>query len=176
MKAKKSVLVLSLCVGLLSASLVAGPSAPSVPGALETQAEASKTPKLILEGYDPTAGKFLVEGQEVRVRVEGGTLTKLTVVYRPKSKVEAKEELGVESADGSLRWAPKDAGLVSLSAEYQTSSGKAAEDPVGMLVSVAFASTFTMGLLVMAFAGILLFGGAFVSIRALLRGEGKTPE
>ena len=39
------------------------------------------------------------------------------------------------------------------------------------MVSVRFASIISAGLFVMLAAGVILFGGAFVSIRALMRSE-----
>jgi len=119
--------------------------------------------KLKLEGYDPEHGKFFREGQPTTISLEGATMTKLVVTYRPASKVSDEDTL--EATDGKVTWTPKAAGLVQLDAYY------GAKKPVTDVVSVRFAHWFTFGLVVMVVAGVLLFGGAFVSIRALLSRE-----
>ena len=44
-----------------------------------------------------------------------------------------------------------------------------------LVVSIRFDSADRLGVAIMAIAGALLFGGAFVSIRALLRSQDRAP-
>jgi hypothetical protein len=128
--------------------------------ALLASALAAQEPTLQLEGYAPLQGKFFTEGKAAKVSLKSATMTKLVVTYRPASKVAQTDTL--TATGGSVNWTPKAAGLVKLDAYY------GADKPVTDVVSVAFAHWFTSGLVVMFVAGVLLFGGAFVSIRALL--------
>lgn len=126
---------------------------------------AAQAPTVSIAGFDPDKGSFPTEGQATKVTLSGAQPTEILVTYRPTSLVEASEKLEI-AADGSAMWTPSSPGLAKLTVAYSV-DGKAAE--IKELVSVQFASTLSMGVWVMALAGIVLFGGAFVSIRALLR-------
>ena len=115
-----------------------------------------------LDNYAPSSGIFFVEGEAEELRWVGPGDAKLEVIYRPGSSVEAREELSADS-EGRIRWTPKNAGLAKLVATVDPKT------KVERLVSVSFASTFTLGLVIMVVAALVLFGGAFFSIRALLR-------
>ena len=123
---------------------------------------AQETKAWSLEGYDASKGEFYVEGKEARLRWLGPATAKLSAVYRPESEVPESEAL-TPDAEGRVSWKPKTAGLVQLLATLDDKS------TVKALVSVRFASTFSIGLVVMVLAALILFGGAFFSIRALLR-------
>jgi len=115
-----------------------------------------------VEGYDPGKGAFLVEGKEAQFEWAGNPAAKFRVVYRPNTKIEETVELGT-AADKRYRFTPKVAGLLNLVAYV------GAEAVATKTLSVRFASTLGVGLVVMLFAALVLFGGALVSIRALLR-------
>lgn len=124
-------------------------------------------PALVID-YHGAASGTLVEGVETTIRATGGELLSLTITYRPGSDVEVIDELELEN--GVAPWTPRYAGLANLSARVAPAGG--GEPAVHEeLVSVRFATTLTAGLFVMLGAGLILFGGAFLSIRALLRSE-----
>jgi hypothetical protein len=122
---------------------------------------------LDIEAHAPPE-RVLVEGATTSVRATDGTLLSLVVTYRPGSDVEITETL--EVAGGQASWTPLHAGLANLDAEIEPAAGGEAV-PYTQMVSVRFDTFLTAGLVVMVVAGTILFGGAFVSIRALLRGE-----
>jgi hypothetical protein len=122
---------------------------------------------LDIEGHAPPE-QVLVEGTATSVRATGGTLLSLVVTYRPGSDVEISE--GLEVVDGQATWTPTHAGLANLDAQIEPPAGGSALLH-SQLVSVRFDTFLTAGLVVMIVAGVILFGGAFVSIRALLRSD-----
>ncbi|MDT7856705.1 hypothetical protein RQM47_08645 [Rubrivirga sp. S365] len=79
----------------------------------------------------------------------------VTVVYRPGAISAVSETFTPGSA--AFEFTPDRAGVVSVAA------GKASQN-----LSVRFRSAPLAGLLVMVLAGLVLFGGAAVSMRALL--------
>jgi len=122
-----------------------------------------------LEHYHPDQDMFLVEGHNVTVLFEGAEGAHLRAIYRPGSEVHHTEEIGAVTGD-KLEWAPTDPGLVQLDL-YRPAAGEAAEAVLASkVVSVRFDTSLPSGLFVMILAGLFLFGGAFKSIRALLRG------
>ncbi|MFQ5507506.1 MAG: hypothetical protein ACE5F1_22305 [Planctomycetota bacterium] len=126
-------------------------------------------PEFEISDYNPKEHEFLVEGSEARLRLVVAGEMKLRAVYRPDSEVEDFDELTADS-DGWIRWTPRFAGLVLLEA-YRVEGVEDKQKIVvaSRVVSVSFASGFTIGIVIMIVAGLLLFGGAFLSIRALLR-------
>jgi len=123
---------------------------------------------LVIEGYAP-GERELVEGETYPVRATGGRLWGLHITYRPGSDVEDTKSF-VSPPDGVAEWTPAHAGLARLEA-WITPAGGGETVAHEQMVSVRFGSTLTTGLFVMLVAGLILFGGAFVSIRALLRGQ-----
>lgn len=79
----------------------------------------------------------------------------VTVTYRPGSVTSTSETFAPGAA--TFEFTPSQAGVVSVSA------GGASRN-----LSVRFRDTPALGLLVMIGAGLVLFGGAAVSLRALL--------
>lgn len=116
---------------------------------------------------------YLVEGKatEIRGGPEQGRLASLTVIYRPGSKVESKPESVTVTSDGTATWIPRAPGLAKLIAKIEPAGGG---EPIEHeeIVSVRFETAISFGLFVMVAAGLILFGGAFLSIRALLRRPG----
>jgi hypothetical protein len=127
-----------------------------------------------VENDKPAQNVFPVEGKEGWVRIKNLPAgSQVKIIYRPESEV--KEEVPVApDGDGEFRWTPKYAGLAEIrifelvpdSRNPKLSKEKTVTKKT---VSVAFASSITLGVFIMAAAGLILFGGAFVSIRALLR-------
>ena len=79
----------------------------------------------------------------------------VTVVYRPGAVTAVTEVMTPESA--TFRFTPERAGVVSVS------SGGASQS-----LSVRYLGVPVAGLVVMILAGLILFGGATISMRALL--------
>jgi hypothetical protein len=130
---------------------------------------ASSEEALVVEGL-ATEGSHLVEGKGTSIRAAEGELVTLKITYRPGSDVEVHEELTLEG--GVAQWIPSLAGLALLEAEIASQDGS---EPIeqSRMVSVRFDSLFTSGLFVMLAAGLILFGGAFFSIRTLLSDEAE---
>lgn len=120
-----------------------------------------------------TDDDFPIVGQDQRVNVAGveraGDL-ELWVVYSPNSETQTEAEIGRFSADGTLTWKPSRFGIATLSARDAAGDVVAAEN-----VAILFAETPATGVLVMIFAGILLFGSAGFSLRSVLS-SGEVPE
>ncbi len=121
--------------------------------------------------YAPREDRFLVVGRETQLRWRGEDPSIVVrAVYRPGSKVEKVEELG--GGGGEVYWTPTAPGLVKLSVYRLTKGkdGKTTETEIDKeFVSVKFGGGFPLGIVVMFLAGLILFGGAGWSIRALLR-------
>lgn len=88
----------------------------------------------------------------------------LTAVYRPGSRVEHKETLGLTGTDGSLTWSPASAGVVTLST---TGEGAPA---LSQNLSVRYRGVPLPGLIILILAGVILYGGVIRGFRML-----KTP-
>lgn len=124
-------------------------------------AEPAKTePKLGLTDRFPTVGKATT------ILVPPGA-KEVEVVYSPGSRVEQKETIGVPKLEPppagkpyQVVWRPARSGVVELSAAGES-----------IKVSVRFDGVPSPGIGIMLFAGLILFGGAAVSLRALLREE-----
>ena len=114
------------------------------------------------------AEEFPVRGTPVEVRLSGpagGESYTLTVTYRPNSETAMTEEIGTFSPDGRVLWTPLDAGITSLGVAGGDGAVVATKN-----VAVRFDSVPVSGILVFLFAGLLLFGGATVSMRRALEG------
>jgi len=108
------------------------------------------------------SSKFPVVGRDEEVRLTGESLpseVRLKVVYRPNSETKVERVVGAFDTEGKLIWRPEAPGITVLSAI-------AADDSVVATTKVAtcFASPPATGILVMVVAGILLFGGAALSL------------
>ncbi|MBN1825349.1 MAG: hypothetical protein JW958_03715 [Candidatus Eisenbacteria bacterium] len=113
-----------------------------------------------LEGAHP------VRGEAITVRLseaEGAGPFVLEATYRPNSQTERTERAGVFDERGALSWTPRDAGITRLRAlapdGAELWSGNTA---------VWYPSPPKSGILIFLFAGLLLFGGAGLSMRRAL--------
>lgn len=118
---------------------------------------------IVLEDASGAPVAFPVVGSTFTVKVDGAAVqaVKLRVQYRPNSKTSVDEE--VEASAAGVSWTPLHAGLASISVV-----GPGDQVLATRTVSVRFAALSSVGLVVMIFAALLLFGGAAISIRALL--------
>jgi len=110
--------------------------------------------------------EFPVVGQDREVSVSGVERPEdlvLWVVHSPTSETQTEEEIGRFSADGTVTWSPSRFGIATLSARDAGGRVVAAEN-----AAILFAETPAAGVLVMFFAGVLLFGGAAYSLRSVL--------
>jgi hypothetical protein len=92
------------------------------------------------------------------------------VVYSPNSETQEETEIGRLSESGKIAWKPTRFGIATLSARDESGSTVASSN-----LAIVYATTPLSGVLVMLFAGALLFGGAVVSLRSVLR-SGVVPE
>jgi len=116
---------------------------------------------LSLDSDFPVAGT----GQNVSLTgAEDADHLRLWVVYSPNSETQTEEEIGRFSSQGTISWNPSRSGIATLSARDAAGEMVAVKN-----VAVLFAKTPAAGVLVMLFAGILLFGGAGLSLRSVLR-------
>ena len=121
--------------------------------------------EITLTAADGAQLEFPVEGKPCRVASFGDAVA-LRVTYRPNSKTIEAVTL-TPTAAGDFEWTPKAAGLAML--ELVPSEAEDAKAIAKKTVSVRFDGLSVVGLFVMIFAALFLFGGAFISIRALLR-------
>jgi len=109
---------------------------------------------------------FPVVGRDQKVTLSGTeqpeNLT-LWVVYSPNSETQTESEIGGFSSTGVITWNPARFGIATLSVRTDDGEKIASEN-----AAILFAETPAAGLLVMIFAGILLFGGAGISLRSVL--------
>ncbi|MEM1041744.1 MAG: hypothetical protein AAGI91_03860 [Bacteroidota bacterium] len=101
------------------------------------------------------APEIPVANQELTLRFAAPVDT-VFVTYRPNSAVAQRDTIRVGEAQ-SMRWTPKRAGVVRIGLPDGTSQN----------VSVRFAATPLAGVLVLLFAGLILFGGATWAMRKL---------
>ena len=96
--------------------------------------------------------------------VEGREDLNLWVIYSPNSATQTEVEIGRFSTGGTIAWNPERFGIATLSARDSEGRSIAREN-----VAVLFERTPVAGMMVMIFAGLLLFGGAGFSLRSVLR-------
>jgi len=97
-------------------------------------------------------------GEAVNLTLPGAA--SLTVTYRPNSSIARTVTLPVAS-DGAVVWTPEQAGVVALAVDGGTTRN----------VSVRFAGIPWLGVLVLAAAGTILFGGAGYGLKRLFEGD-----
>jgi len=110
---------------------------------------------------------FPIVGRTETVTVEGiatGAGLGLWVVYSPNSETSTEEEIGVVPTTGKVAWTPSRSGIATVSVRGADGGVVASEN-----VAILFAKTPRTGVMVMAFAGVLLFGGAGYSLRRVLK-------
>jgi hypothetical protein len=121
------------------------------------------------------ATPYPLRGEPVEIRLTGAGRpmpgVAIRATYRPNSETAHTEEIGLTGADGTLRWTPEVAGVVTLQA-----MGAAGAAPLASAqVAVRFGSFPPLGLAVMVFAAVLLFGGAGLGFWLLLRPPAHPP-
>jgi hypothetical protein len=116
--------------------------------------------EIAVDGSFPIVGEPMVLSVSDVGRPENHTLR---VVYAPNSETQTVEEIGRLSADGTIAWNPERFGIATLTVTDDAGSTVATEN-----VAILPAETPAGGVLVMIFAGILLFGGAGWSLRSVL--------
>lgn len=108
-----------------------------------------------------------IRGEGIVVQLNGHEApynVSLTAVYRPNSQTAVEKVLGKFDTEGKLIWKPEEAGITSLIAKSADKKKVASKN-----VAVCFPSTPVSGIIVMVFAGIILFGGAGYSLRNALK-------
>ena len=100
--------------------------------------------------------------------LDGGGYS-LWVVYSPTSETQEEVEIGPIPDAGAVSWTPLRPGIATLSVRDGSGATVAVKN-----VAILFSSTPGSGVLVMIFAGLLLFGGAGLSMWRVLR-EGVPP-
>lgn len=123
-----------------------------------------------------TETPYPLRGEPVEIRLtaaDGAPLPGVAISahYRPNSETAHSEELGSTGPEGTLEWVPSDAGVVSLRA-----AGEQGAPPLAQTqVAVRFGAFPAVGMLVMAVAAVVLFGGAATGFRLLLAPPPTTP-
>jgi hypothetical protein len=116
--------------------------------------------EILVEGSFPIVGEPMVLSVSGIAKPENHTLR---VVYAPNSETQTAEESGRLSTDGTIAWNPARFGIATLTVTDDAGSTVATEN-----VAILPAETPAGGVLVMIFAGVLLFGGAGWSLRSVL--------
>ncbi len=125
--------------------------------------------------------RFPVVGADQEVRLEGEAVppgVELKVIYRPKSQTKVEAVVGPFGEGGRILWRPAAPGLTRLIAKLPDRMQPDGKTVVGETlatknVATCYTSPPILGIVVMVLAGILLFGGAAVSLVMALK---KTPE
>jgi hypothetical protein len=114
-----------------------------------------------------TSERFPVAGKATAI-ISPPEADAIGVVYSPGSQVEVTESVAVQKITPPrpgnpyrTAWKPARAGVVALSAGGQTVN-----------VSIRFDGVPAGGVIIMVIAALILFGGAFFSIKSLLSGDG----
>lgn len=115
---------------------------------------------------------YPVEGERTELYVQdddGNSVSGAEVMatYRPGSSVENTTTVGTTGRSGHMTWIPSTAGIVTISATWETEAGDTVTTTAN--VSVKFRSTPAGGLLIMFLAGLLLVGGSAVRILRVVR-------
>jgi hypothetical protein len=130
-----------------------------------------------------------LRGQAVRLTVtEDGRPAagaRVSALYRPNSHTEHRSELAAVDSSGTVLWTPEYTGPVTLEVrpagtEADADADADAETPpvapsATLTVAVRYGSLPPSGLFIMVLAGLLLFGGAAVSMLLLLRPPDHIP-
>jgi hypothetical protein len=112
---------------------------------------------------------YPVLGESMTVMLDGvhdPSGASLWVVYRPNSQtVDADTKpIGYFSDEGKITWTPRAPGIATITVRDSESVEIAT-----LNVAICFSSTPASGILVMVLAGLLLFGGAILSLRLALK-------
>lgn len=110
----------------------------------------------------PWSQQAPIRGQKIVVRltgVEDPSQWQLTMTYRPNSATEKTTPPTSFGADGLLRLTPQSSGIVAL-----TAKGPGEKDKISFNIAVRFPSPPISGIIILLFAGTILFGGAGYSL------------
>ena len=123
---------------------------------------AEPTPSIAIAESVPTQGEAVI----IVLREPVG---RLEAVYAPNSKVSRRQALEPLAKDPrSYSWTPERAGIVTLEA-YPLAGASAEGKPIATKkLSVAFDGSPVAGVLIMLVAGVILFGGAFLTLRSIM--------
>ncbi|HUH03957.1 MAG TPA: hypothetical protein VML75_18300 [Kofleriaceae bacterium] len=104
--------------------------------------------------------KYPVEGQQTIITLDA-PVDQIVITYQPAAPIA---RIVVLPTNGQLQvpWEPERAGVVSIQAGTEIKK-----------VSVRFSGTPVSGVLIFLFAGLVLFGGASVCLRALFAGPSE---
>jgi hypothetical protein len=104
--------------------------------------------------------KYPVEGQPTMIKLTLPT-DQITFTYQPAAPIARTVTLETNGAT-EIPWIPERAGIVSINTDFEQKD-----------VSVRFSGTPVSGVLIFLFAGLVLFGGASVCLRALFAGPSE---
>lgn len=104
-----------------------------------------------------------VVGEKIKITLDHPADT-LTVSYRPNSSVVKTAYIVNNPSEKSFDWVPEYPGVVALSYVDKSNGGNTT---VSRNLSIRFDGLSVSGLLVMLFAGTVLFGGAGFAFRTL---------
>ena len=110
------------------------------------------------------AKDFPVRGEPVELFVtppdgEACSSAQVSVTYRPNSKTEKEVVIGSPQAACELTWIPEDPGIVRITVKV---NGKTEAEK---RASVRFAKTPASGIVILIFAGLVLYGGIAYSFK-----------
>lgn len=124
--------------------------------------------KLSLSEPFPTAWKTVTVSLEDLAEDEDPTTFWLKATFRPNSSTEGINNIAAFSKDGTLDWRPTGNGIVKLSAEGPVAKGsKEMVSRASIHCAVRFEKAPALGLAVMIFAGLILFGGTLFFFHAV---------
>jgi hypothetical protein len=122
-------------------------------------------PGLLADDFLTLSDTDAVDGKEIRLLLQEGIKgSTLKVVYRPNSETSVEQDAGPFLSDGSIVWTPEHPGIASLVVLNAQGEAIGSKD-----VAIRFSGIPAFGILVMLFAGLLLFGGAGWSLVLALR-------
>ncbi|MFH2001764.1 MAG: hypothetical protein ABIK28_18915 [Planctomycetota bacterium] len=109
---------------------------------------------------------FAVVGEPITIDFESANPadTELHITYQPNSATEKKEIAGAFDQDGTRVWEPLYPGLATLQVK-----NKGGDLLASLEIAICFSEIPKSGIGVMLFAGLLLFGGAGLSLYFALR-------
>ncbi|HHI81477.1 MAG TPA: hypothetical protein ENK02_16060 [Planctomycetes bacterium] len=129
--------------------------------------------QISVEGFRPKEDSFPVVGKPSMVSSEKMPKAgRLRVTYRPRSAVSHVEK--IDMPNGKVLWTPQAPGIVLLEVGTMApdEDGKKVQfKSLGKKVVSVRSQSSTLGFMIMVLAGLILFGGASISIRSLLSAE-----
>lgn len=128
----------------------------------------SLSPSIEVAEGTPVRGEATVVSTLLPSTISGSTV-RVEAVYGPNAKVAKRVVIGtVSKQTPALNWTPERPGIVTLELHVQ-GSAPGSKPLAKTTLSVAFNGTPTSGVLMMLAAGLVLFGGAFITLRQIMR-------